>query len=56
MGLSTISLSLASTPSHILAVVLFKRSVGGACGAVYLTTAVVLLPTPVGASGGTMLV
>jgi hypothetical protein len=29
MGLSPISLSLASTPSHILAVVSFKRPVGG---------------------------
>jgi multisubunit Na+/H+ antiporter MnhG subunit len=56
MGLSTISLSLASTPSHILAVVLFKGSVEGGCGAcvaAYLTLAMVLLPAPVGASGGT---
>jgi hypothetical protein len=53
------SLSLASTPSHILAVVSFKQSAGGACGAcgvVYLTLAMVLLPAPVGASGCMMLV
>jgi hypothetical protein len=54
MGLSPISLSLASTPSHILAVVSFKRSVGGGCGAcgvAYLIPAVVLLLAPAGASG-----
>jgi hypothetical protein len=52
------SLSLASTPSHIIAVVSFKRSAGGACGAcgvVYLTPAVLLLLAPVGVSGGMML-
>jgi hypothetical protein len=55
MGLSLISLSLASTPSHILAVVSFKRSARGgcgACGAAYLTPTVVLLPVLTGASGG----
>jgi hypothetical protein len=55
MGLSTISLSLASTPSHILAVISFRLSVGGgcgACGAAYLIPVVVLLPAPVHASGG----
>jgi hypothetical protein len=59
MGLSPISLSLASTPSHILAVVSFKRSVGGACdacGMTYLNSVVELLAAPVGASGGTKLV
>jgi hypothetical protein len=52
-------LSLSSRPSHILVVVLFKRSAGGAsdaCGVVYLTPAMVLLLVLVGASGGTMLV
>ncbi len=50
------SLSLALTPSHILEVVSFKRSVGGACGAAYLNPAVELLAAPAGASGGTELV
>jgi hypothetical protein len=55
MGLSPISLSLASATSHILVVVLFTRLVGGgcdACGAAYLTPAVVLLLALIGASGG----
>jgi hypothetical protein len=59
MGLSPMPLSLSSRPSHILVVVLFKRSAGGAsdaCGVVYLTPAMVLLLVLVGASGGTMLV
>jgi hypothetical protein len=52
------SLSLALTPSHILAVVSLKQSVWGgcdACGVAYLIPAVVLLPAPVGASGGAKL-
>jgi hypothetical protein len=55
MGLSPISLSLVSTPSHFLVVVSFKQSAGGGCGmfgAAYLTPAVVLLPALMGVSGG----
>jgi hypothetical protein len=46
------SLSLALTPSHILAVVSFKRSTGGGCGAAYLTPAMVLLLVLTGARDG----
>jgi hypothetical protein len=49
------SLRLASTPSHILAMVSFKQSKGGgcgACGAGYLTPVVVLLLVLMGARDG----
>jgi hypothetical protein len=52
------SLSLALTPSPILAVVSFKRLARGgcgACGAAYLTPTMVLLLVLTSASGGTKL-
>jgi hypothetical protein len=55
MGLSHISLSLASTLSHILLVVSFKQSVGdgcGMCGVVYLTPVAALPLAPADVSGG----